>query len=133
MPHVITSRRSRNGQSNVIELVLHTGHLSDSVEKDECCVCHESLCLDGEDCSRTNAELGCCGFSSGNGVCCGCLVKIATRCKCDDECCNIISFCPLCRSMSAVESFHYYNASKGACRSCESVRDATDAEEEVVQ
>lgn len=96
------------------------GRAADASDDDEddaddtaCYICANSFC-DDEDCQRAMTHLGCCT----QAICCGCLLKSSKRCTCKDECDAVISLCPFCREVSAVEALDLFLGQKPACKAC---------------
>lgn len=119
-----TSATARNGNA-VIELSIpmrlvnrrHRGGAdSDSDDSDDdlaCYICANCFC-DDEACQRSMTHLGCCT----QAICCGCLLKSSKRCTCKEDCDAVISLCPFCREVSAVEALDVFLGQKAACKAC---------------
>lgn len=122
MPPVST-RSSANSRTDragtVIELsipmrIVNRGR--DREEEDDdvtCYICANSFC-DEEECVRSMTHLGCCT----QAICCGCLLKSSKRCTCKEDCDAVISLCPFCREVSAVEALDIFLGTKVACKAC---------------
>lgn len=123
MPQVSTrssanSRADRSG--TVIELsipmrIVNRGRDREEEEADDdtCYICANSFCAE-EECARSMTHLGCCTQT----ICCGCLLKSSKRCTCKEDCDAVISLCPFCREVSAVEALDIFLGQKVACKAC---------------
>lgn len=123
MPQVSTrssanSRADRSG--TVIELsipmrIVNRGRdRAEEPEDDESCyICANSFC-EHEECVRAMTHLGCCTQT----ICCGCLLKSSKRCTCKEDCDAVISLCPFCREVSAVEALDIFLGQKPVCKAC---------------
>lgn len=123
MPPVSTrsstnSRAERSG--TVIELsipmrIVNRGRGTDQADEDDatCYICANSFCAE-EQCARSMTHLGCCT----QAICCGCLLKSSKRCTCKEECDAVISLCPFCREVSAVEALDIFLGQKPTCKAC---------------
>ena len=123
MPPVSTrsstnSRADRSG--TVIELsipmrIVNRGRDRPVEEEDDetCYICANSFC-EQEECVRSMTHLGCCTQT----ICCGCLLKSSKRCTCKEDCDAVISLCPFCREVSAVEALDIFLGQKPACKAC---------------
>ena len=107
IPMRLVNRRARGGAASA-------GRDSDE-EDDEvtCYICANSFC-DEEECQRAMTHLGCCT----QAICCGCLVKSSKRCTCKEDCDAVISLCPFCREVSAVEALDVFLGHKPPCKAC---------------
>lgn len=98
----------------------------DEVAEDvTCTICRESLCPSFT-CGRSQMQLKCCD----GPMCCKCACELAKRCTCDDECENIIVFCPYCRNVSKLDPMDLFlgmnSKIKTPCKTCESMENADE-------
>lgn len=111
------SRADRSG--TVIELsipmrIVNRGRdREEEADEDTCYICADSFC-EREECARSMTHLGCCT----QAICCGCLLKSSKRCTCKEDCDAVISLCPFCREVSAVEALDVFLGQKAACKAC---------------
>jgi hypothetical protein len=84
-----------------------------SDDEEACYICTNEFC-DDDDCCRSLTHLACCTQT----ICCACLLKSAKQCKCKDDCDAVISLCPFCREVSAVDALDIFLATKPPCKDC---------------
>ena len=128
MPSVQSSNATARNGNAIIELsipmrLVNRRHgrgrggdeTSDDSDDDDvtCYICANSFC-DEEECRRSMTHLGCCT----QAICCGCLLKSSKRCTCKEDCDAVISLCPFCREVSAVDALDVFLGQKAVCKAC---------------
>lgn len=110
-------RIQRNQNAAVIEvsipLNLSRGSVAHSDDDDSCFICAHAFC-DDDMCTRAMTNLRCCSQL----LCCGCVVKVARRCKCTDDCEAVIAVCPFCREIVPIGALEVFLATKAPCKEC---------------
>lgn len=117
MPYRTRSRTTEN--ATVIEvsipmrLVRGSGLPGGGEDDGTCYICANPFCA-SEACGRTMTHLACCTQS----ICCACLVKSSKRCRCKEDCDAVVSLCPFCREVSAVETLDVFLGHAPPCAAC---------------
>lgn len=112
IPMRIVNRRTRRDDDDE----------EDEEEEESCYICANTFCAH-EECQRSMTHLGCCTQT----ICCGCLLKSSKRCTCKEDCDAVISLCPFCREVSAVEALDIFLGHKPPCKACVKADRATAA------
>jgi hypothetical protein len=98
-----------------------------------CYICANDFC-GPERCCRALTHLACCT----QPICCGCLLRTSFRCACKDDCDEVVSHCPFCKTVSPVTALDVFLGQTKVCGACSEDDDAqaaaaagsgTDAEE----
>jgi hypothetical protein len=95
-----------------------------------CTICRADFCpLD--QCKKSMTHMNCCETP----LCSECISKCAFQCRCDDDCEQVVAYCPYCRSVSAVSALDIFlGLSRKVCVACShesSEADATSTEAQV--
>lgn len=103
-----TTRRAR--ANAVFEMEIPSASDDESFE---CPICYQGFCTE-ETCCRTQTNLVCCD----SPICCYCLLKLAKRCTCNDDCSQVIVICSYCRELASVTALDMYLGTKQVCEMC---------------
>ena len=109
-------RIQRNQGAAIIEVSIPLSlsrSADDSEEDDACFICAHPYCSDAE-CQHSATNMRCCS----QPLCCGCVIKVARRCKCTDDCEAVIAICPFCRDIVAVGALEIFLATRSPCKLC---------------
>lgn len=99
-----------------IPLSVTRGGDAESDDDDSCFICAHSFCH-AETCLRSATHLRCCS----QAICCGCITRLAKRCKCQEECEAVIAFCPFCREMAPLGAIDVFLGTRDTCKVCEAL------------
>ena len=79
-----------------------------------CYICKSEFCTLSE-CLRSQTNMDCCT----QPICTACMVKMAKRCTCAEDCDSVIAFCPFCREICPVAvSDLFLGACTVLCKRC---------------
>lgn len=79
----------------------------------ECGVCMYAWCED-DSCGKSIVQTSCCF----QGMCASCVVKMSMRCKCTDDCDQVVFICPYCKTLSRADSRTIFLGYKRTCKKC---------------
>lgn len=114
--------------SNRIELSIPVLRMSrrsmaddddDDDDSGTCYICANSFCA-AQECCRSLTHLACCTQT----MCCACVMRQAQRCTCNDDCEEIIAWCPFCRKVSPVQALDIFLGASKTCKACVAKDDA---------
>ena len=106
MPSIANTRRYNNTFVNVRVR-------TDEEIGSECGVCFYNWCED-DMCGKSIVQTSCCF----QGLCASCVTKMSMRCKCTDDCDQVVFICPYCKTLSRADSRSIFLGHKKPCKKC---------------
>lgn len=112
-PDVDRKKMSVQGPSEAIIEVSIPMHYFEKQADIDCPICAHRMCPFGK-CCLIPVKLSCCEQL----VCSACFYKLLARCRCREECREVVGTCPFCREMCRADVVSVFLAKRPACREC---------------